>query len=191
MLKRVQGSGVEIPIDGGIDAAVDAASWADVVVLALGEPKNYSGEAQSRTDIVIPGAQQQLAEAVAATGTPMVVLLKNGRALALEGAVKDASAIVVTWFLGKKTGIAIADVLFGDYSPSGRLPISFPIRSGQQPYYYNHMNSGRPCGNKVQSFKNCWREIPNLALYPFGHGLTYTEFKYGQPTVSPASGMAW
>merc|ERR1719343_1052926 len=116
-----------------------------------------------------------LAEAVAAVGKPVVVLLKNGRALALHGAVKEASAILVTWFLGKETGTAIADLLFGDYSPSGRLPVSFPIRSGQQPYFYNHMSTGRPCTKKNKhGWKNCWRQTGNRALYPFGHGLTFT-----------------
>lgn len=191
LLRTVQGSGYETPIDGGIDDSVEAAQWADVVVLALGEPKVYSGESESRTDIVIPDAQQKLAEAVAATGTPVVVVLKNGRALALDGAVRDANAIVVSWFLGKKSGAAIADVLFGDYSPSGRLPVSFPQRSGQQPFFYNHMNSGRPCGGRREQWKNCWREITNMALYPFGHGLTYTTFEYSMPTISPASGMEW
>ena len=103
-LRTAAGSGIEAPLPGGIAAAVAAAKWADVVVLALGEPTEYTGEAQSRTDIVVPAAQQALAEAVGAVGTPVVVLLKNGRALALEGAVKNAEAIMVTWFLGKRSG---------------------------------------------------------------------------------------
>merc|ERR1712151_770554 len=107
-----------MPIDGGIEAAVEAASTADVVLLAIGEGQDFSGESQSRTQIVVPSAQQALAEAVAATGTPIVVLLKTGRALALTGAVRNAQAILVTWFLGSQTGPAIADVLFGLYSPS-------------------------------------------------------------------------
>ena len=172
-LKTVEGSLIEAPIPGGIAEATVAAEWADVVILALGEPKNYSGEAESRTDIVIPQPQQALAEAVSAVGKPTVVLLKNGRALALEGAVKNAHAIMVTWFLGKKTGEALADLLFGDNSPEGRLPVSFPVRSGQQPYHYNHASSGRPCvgdsppSTRGRAFKNCWREIANSALYPF------------------------
>ena len=188
-LKVVNGSGVETVVSGagGVAEAVAAAQWADVVVLALGEPKNYTGEAQSRTDITIPAAQMALAEAVAAAGKPVVVLLKNGRALELSGAVRDASAILVTWFLGKSTGTALADLLFGDFSPSGRLPVSFPVRSGQQPYFYNHASSGRPCtGKQPRRFKNCWREIGNEALYSFGHGLTYTSFSYGAPTFSSA-----
>jgi beta-glucosidase len=144
-LKTVEGSLVEAPTPRGIADATAAAQWADVVVLALGEPTNYSGEAQSRTDIIIPHAQQALAEAVSAVGKPTVVLLKNGRALALEGAVKNAQAIMVTWFLGKKSGEAIADLLFGDHSPEGRLPVSFTVRSGQQPYLLQSMCGASLC----------------------------------------------
>jgi beta-glucosidase len=182
-LKTIEGSLIEAPISGGIADATAAAEWADVVVLALGEPKNYSGEAESRTDIVIPQPQQALAEAVSAAGKPTVVLLKNGRALALEGAVKNAQAIMVTWFLGKKTGEALADLLFGDHSPEGRLPVSFPVRSGQQPYHYNHASSGRPCvgdsppSARGRAFKNCWREIANSALYPFVSALLFNKYR--------------
>jgi len=190
-LAIVRGCDFEHAIDGGIDAAVDAARAADVVVLAIGEPENFSGEAQSRLQIVIPAAQQALAEAVAATGTPVVALLRNGRALALHGAVRHAQAIVVTWFLGTQTGHAVADVLFGDYSPSARLPVSFPQDSGQQPYFYNHPRSGRPeLPDLPWAFKNRWREVPHAALYPFGHGLGYARFEYGPPVLDSAR-LAW
>ncbi|MCC4597273.1 glycoside hydrolase family 3 C-terminal domain-containing protein [Xanthomonas campestris pv. phormiicola] len=182
-LSVVPGCELEAPLDGGIDAAVAAARAADVVVLALGEPQRYSGEAQSRTQIVLPPAQQALAEAVAATGTPLVVLLRNGRALALQGAVRDAAAIAVTWYLGTQTGPAVADVLFGDYNPSARLPVSFPLDPGQQPYFYNHARTGRPELPTMSEFKARWREIPNAPLYPFGHGLSYTRFAYGAPQL--------
>ncbi len=138
------GCGLEEPIDGGIEAAVAAAHASDVVVLAIGEPQSYSGEAQSRTQIVVPPAHQALAEALAATGKPLVVLLRNGRALALHGAVRKAAAIVVTWYLGSQTGHGVADVLFGDYNPAGCLPVSFPQDSGQQPLFYNRSRTGRP-----------------------------------------------
>lgn len=184
LLEVVPGCALEDAVEGGIEAAVAAARRADVVVLALGEPQRYSGEAQSRVEIVVPAAQQALAEAVAATGTPVVVLLRNGRALALHGAVRDAQAIAVTWFLGTQTGHAVADVLFGDYSPSGRLPVSFPQHSGQQPYFYNHPRTGRPELPGMSEFKARWREIPNAPLYPFGHGLGYTTFAYGAPRLS-------
>ncbi|WP_101925564.1 MULTISPECIES: glycoside hydrolase family 3 N-terminal domain-containing protein [Luteimonas] len=189
-LDVVDGSGMEDGIDGGLDAAVDAARNADVVLLAIGEPQGYSGEAQSRTQIVLPPAQQALADAVAATGTPVVVLLRHGRALALHGAVRDADAILATWFLGSQTGPAVADVVFGDYNPSARLPVSFPIDSGQQPLYYNRQRTGRPELPDMQEFKSRWREMPHRPLYPFGHGLSYTAFEYGAVTLS-ADTLAW
>ncbi|MDQ1232235.1 glycoside hydrolase family 3 N-terminal domain-containing protein [Sphingomonas sp. SORGH_AS_0879] len=184
------GSGVEQPLPGGIEAAIAAALAADVVVLAIGESESMSGEAQSRTSITVPAPQMELAEAVAKTGKPVVVLLKNGRGLALEGAVRDAPAILITWFLGSETGHAIADILFGAVGPSGRLPLSFPHESGQEPYYYAHKATGRPApeGPRVP-YKTQWRTAPNAALYPFGHGLTYGAVRYGAAEV-PAT-LAW
>lgn len=173
------GSGVEEVIPGGIEAAVGAARAADVVILSIGESQTMSGEAQSRAEIVVPAAQQALAEAVAATGKPIVVLLKNGRGLALQGAVRDASAILVTWQLGTESGNAIADVIYGEHGPSGRLPISFPFDSGQEPYHYDHKTTGRPNPpGPLQPYKAHYRGIPNAALYPFGHGLTYGKIDY-------------
>ena len=187
----VAGSGVEEAVPGGIDAAVAAARAADIVLLAIGENEGMSGEAQSRAEIVVPAAQQALAEAVAAVGKPVVVVLKNGRALALQGAVADAPAILVTWFLGTESGNATADVLFGAYSPSGRLPCSFPRAPGQQPYYYSHKPTGRPnpSDDKLEPYKAHYRGIRNKALYPFGHGLTYGKIEYSGPKV--ASTLAW
>ena len=184
------GSGVEEPLAGGIEAAVAAARQADVVVLAIGEGQGMSGEAQSRTEIVVPEPQQRLVEAIAATGKRMVIVLKNGRALALSGAVANAPAILVTWFLGTETGHAIADVLFGAHGPSGRLPASFPRASGQEPYYYAHKTTGRPNPpGPLEAYKTHFRGLPNSALYPFGHGLTYGKIEYsdfalGSPTLS-------
>ncbi|MES2327445.1 MAG: glycoside hydrolase family 3 N-terminal domain-containing protein [Pseudomonadota bacterium] len=179
LLIVAQGSGVEAPLPGGIERAVAAARQADVVILAIGEDSGMSGEAQSRTEIVVPEPQQQLAEAVAAVGKPVIIVLKHGRALALRGAVANAQAILATWFLGTETGNAIADVLFGAYSPSGRLPASFPRASGQEPYYYAHKSTGRPNPpGDLQPYKAHFRGIPNSALYPFGHGLTYGKIDY-------------
>lgn len=185
------GSGVEEALPGGIAAAVAAAQAADVVLLAIGESENMSGEAQSRPEIVVPAAQQALAEAVAAVGKPVVVVLKNGRALALQGAVANAPAILVTWFLGTESGNATADVLFGEYSPSGRLPCSFPRSPGQQPYYYAHKATGRPnpSDDKLEPYKAHYRGIPNKALYPFGHGLTYGKIDYAGLKAAPT--LAW
>ncbi|KAA8919802.1 beta-glucosidase [Xanthomonas sontii] len=185
-LQVVEGCAFEQALPGGVQAAVAAATAADVAILAIGEPLRYSGEAQSRTDISIPGAQQSLLAAVAATGTPVVVVLSNGRALVLDGAVLDAPAILVSWFLGSASGPALADILLGVHGPSGRLPVSFPHESGQSPYYYAHKPTGRPDPrpNALTPFTTHYRTISNTALFPFGHGLTYGRIEYGELTLS-------
>lgn len=189
-LTVVRGSDVEAPLAGGIEAAVMAAGQADVVLLAIGESTEMSAESKSRVDIGIPAPQLALAEAVAATGKPVVVLLRNGRGMELAGAVKDAPAILVTWFLGSETGNAVADILFGDHAPTGRLPVSFPHRSGQSPFYYAHKATGRPSKPTDTEFTSKFREVPHLALYPFGHGLTYGAVEYSPVRLS-APTMAW
>ena len=179
-----QGSDIEAALPGGIAAAVAAAQAADIVLLAVGESQLMSGEAQSRTEITIPAPQMALAEAVAATGKPVIVLLRHGRALALHGAVKDAPAILATWFLGSESGHAIADVLFGNVNPSAKLSASFPNESGQEPYFYNHKNTGRGAPETgSQDYKSRYRETKNEALYPFGHGLSYTTFAISNVSV--------
>jgi beta-glucosidase len=184
----VEGSGVEEPLPGGLDKALAAAKAADVVILAIGESQGMSGEAQSRTEIVVPAPQQALAEAVARAGKPLVVVLKHGRALALEGAVADAPAILATWFLGTETGTAIADVLFGAYGPSGRLPASFPWKSGQEPYYYAHKPTGRANPPRPREANKAHVPgIPNSARFPFGHGLTYGKIDYSGLALSASS----
>ncbi len=174
----------EKPIPGGVEAAVRAARAADVVVLYLGEQAQMTGEATSTTSITIPPAQQELAEAVLAVGKPVIVLLKHGRALALTGAVRDAKALVCSWFLGSESGNALADVLFGDFAPQGRLPVSFPQAPGQEPYYYDHRSTGRPQLDGVTAYKARYRDVSNEPLFPFGHGLTYSTVAYGPPRVS-------
>jgi len=185
-LTIARGSNVESPLPGGIEAAVAAARDADVVVLAIGESQKMSGESRSRSDIGLPQPQQDLAEAVAATGKPVVVLLSNGRAMALKGAVRNARAILVTWFLGVQTGHAIADVVFGDFNPSGRLPVSFPQTAGQVPYYYAHKRTGRPSpeGAPGTSFKTRYVDATNEALYPFGFGIGYASVRYDDVELS-------
>lgn len=179
LVTAVDGSGIEEALPGGIDAAVAAANAADIVVLAIGEGQGMSGEAQSRADITVPAPQMALAEAVAATGKPIVVALRHGRALALSGAVADAPAILATWFLGSESGPATADILFGVQSPSARLPVSFPFATGQQPYHYAHKNTGRPnLGDKPEPYRARYRETLNRARFPFGHGLTYGRIGY-------------
>ncbi|NVM77508.1 beta-glucosidase [Duganella sp. SG902] len=180
------GSGVERPLAGGIEAAVAAARGADVVVLYVGEAANMSGEGASRVDITIPKAQVDLIDAVAAVGKPMVILLKHGRALELPNSVRNAQAVVCTWFLGSESGNAIADVLFGDFAPQGRLPVSFPRRAGQQPFYYNHRVTGRPSLTEGPPVGARYREVSTSALYPFGHGLGYSTVTYGATEISQA-----
>jgi len=191
-LTVARGSGVESALDGGIDEAVRAAANADVIVLAIGESQKMSGEAQSRTEIVVPAPQMALVDAMAALNKPMVILLRNGRALALEGNVKNAQAVVVTWFLGEQMGHAVADVIFGEHGPSARLPISFPHKSGQQPYSYDHKNTGRPANPDlpVEEYKARYRETTNTALYPFGFGLTYGDVVYG-PVEMASDQLPW
>lgn len=190
-LTVVKGSGIDAPIEGGIARAVAAARAADVVLLAVGEGQDMSGEASSRSEIVVPEAQQALAEAVAAAGKPVVVLLSCGRALALEGAVRGADAILVQWFLGSEAGNAVADILFGKAAPSGRLPVSFPQEPGQQPFFYNHKSTGRAqLPGEGPKFKARYKNVSHEALYPFGFGLSYGRVAYG-PTRVDRSIVPW
>ncbi len=178
------GSAAESAIPGGIEAAVKAAREADIAVLFLGETDEMSDEGASKSSIVIPRAQQELAQAVAATGKPMVVILKHGRALALRGAVRDAPAILCSWFLGSESGHALADILFGDHAPQARLPVSFPQAPGQEPLYYDHRATGRPQVDPHERFVAHYRDVTNEPLYAFGHGLTFSAIAYGATKVS-------
>lgn len=191
-LTFVRGADPEAAIAGGVEAAVAAAAAADVVILAVGESTPMSAEAQSRADIVVPEPQQSLAEAVKAVGKPTVVLLRTGRGLALKGAIKDAEAILVTWFLGSQHGHALADLLFGDHAPQGRLPVSFPHVSGQQPFHYDHKPTGRPADPAPprEEYRTQFREVPHSAAFAFGHGLTYGRLTYG-PTRTSSATMSW
>ena len=171
---------------GGIPAAVEAARNADAVILALGESREMSGEAASRSSLDIPGVQNSLLESVAALGKPVILVLMNGRPLAIPRAVERAGAVLETWFLGVQTGNAIADVIFGDYNPSGRLPVTFPRSVGQVPFYYNHKNTGRPADD-TSKYTSRYMDIPSSPLFPFGYGMSYTTFDYSGLTVSPVS----
>jgi beta-glucosidase len=166
----------------GIAEAVRVAQQANVVVLVIGESPSQSAEASSRARIGLPGAQQRLAEAIVATGKPVVVVLMNGRPLALQWLDDHAPAIVETWFLGVEHGTATADVLFGDYNPGGRLTTTFPRSVGQVPIYYAHKNTGRPAA--ADHYTSKYIDAPWTPLYPFGHGLSYTTFRYGAPRLS-------
>jgi beta-glucosidase len=167
----------------GFAAAVAAARQADAVVLVIGETAAMSGEATSRATIDVPGVQEQLARAVFATGKPVVTVLMNGRPLAIDWLSENAPAILESWFLGVETGNAVADVLFGDVNPSGKLPVTFPRVTGQVPIYYNHKNTGRP-PRAEEHYTSKYLDVPWTPLYPFGYGLSYTTFSYGAPRLS-------
>jgi len=184
-----RGSGLEDSSTAGFAEAVAAAKRASVAVLVLGEHEDMSGEAASRSILGLPGVQEQLLEAVAATGTPVVLVLMNGHPLILEWAADHVPAIVETWFLGVEAGNAIGDVLFGDANPSGKLPVTLPHSLGQIPLYYNHRNTGRPyeANNK---FTSKYLDVPVTPRYPFGFGLSYTTFAYSNLKLSTARARA-
>jgi beta-glucosidase len=165
-----------------IREAVAAAARADVVVAVVGEASEMTGEAASRSDIGIPASQQELLKALAATGKPLVLILMNGRPLTLGWENEHAGAILETWFGGTEAGNAVADVLYGHHNPSGKLTVSFPRNVGQIPVYYNHKNTGRPM-DPDNKFSSKYLDVPNDPLYPFGYGLSYTQFTYGAPTL--------
>ena len=160
-----------------IAEAVAAANSADVIVMALGEPRDWSGESSSRSDLGLPGRQQELFDAVAATSKPVIVVLFNGRPLAIPQIQSKAAAILEAWFPGIQGGNGVADVLFGVVDPAGRLTTTFPNSVGQVPFYYNHFNTGRP---GFGEYKGNYADGPTVPLYPFGFGLTYTKFEYGK-----------
>lgn len=161
----------------GFAEAIEAANKADVVVMSLGEAHDMSGEAKSRSSIRIPGVQEELLKAICATGKPVVLLVNAGRPLVFEWASDNVPAILYTWWLGTEAGNSIADVLFGDYNPSGKLPMSFPRTEGQIPIYYNHYNTGRPAKNDEDKlYVSAYIDLANTPKYPFGYGLSYTHF---------------
>ena len=161
----------------GIVPAVEIARQADVVMLVLGESSDMSGEAASRSSLDLPGQQEKLLEAVAATGKPIVLVLMSGRPLAISWAAEHVAAILEAWFPGVEGGNAVADVVFGDINPSGRLPLSFPRAVGQVPIYYSHLNTGRPPGVDPR-YQTGYVDLPSPPLYPFGYGLSYSKFLY-------------
>jgi beta-glucosidase len=167
--------------------AVAAANAAQQVVLALGETREMSGEATSRTNIDLPGNQQELIDEIKATGKPFVVVLFNGRPLTLTKVDAAAPAILEAWFPGVEAGNAVADVLFGKVNPGGKLPDSFPRVLGQVPIYYNHLPTGRPC-DVTQKYNSRYRDLNSCdPLYPFGYGLSYTTFSVSNLRLNKSS----
>ncbi|MBI3926821.1 MAG: beta-glucosidase BglX [Armatimonadetes bacterium] len=163
------------PAEGGLERAVQAAREADAVLVVVGETAEMSGEAASRSSLDLPGRQLELVQAIHATGKPYAVVLMNGRPLALPWIAENSPAILETWFAGTEAGNGIADVLFGDVNPSGKLPVTFPRAVGQVPLYYSHKSTGRPPGQGKYTSK--YLDVPVTPLYPFGHGLSYTRFE--------------
>lgn len=170
------GCGIQEEDTSGFEEAVRLAREADITIFVAGESKEMSGENRNRAWLGLPGVQQQLFDQLKKTGTPIVAVLMNGRPLTIPELARDADAILETWHLGTQSGNATADVLFGDYNPSGKLTVSFPKAVGQIPVYYNHKNTGRPLFDK-------YIDMDDQPMYPFGFGLSYTTFHYSRLTL--------
>jgi len=186
-----RGAPVDTQSTAGFAAAEEAARTADAVILVLGEGADMSGEAASRASIALPGSQLALAQAVtraaraANPGKPVIAVLANGHPLAVPWLADSTSALLETWFLGVEQGHAVADVLFGDYNPSGHLPVSLPRATGQIPIYYDHKNTGRPAAAD-NKYTSKYLDLPWTPLFPFGYGLSYTTFAYSNLRLSSA-----
>ncbi len=180
-----KGCDIEGENKNGFAEAVKIAKQSDVVILSIGERRDMSGEARSRSNICIPGVQEDLLEVLLATGKPVVVLINAGRPLVFNYTSDHAPAILYTWWLGSEAGNAIADVLFGDYNPSAKLSISFPRSVGQVPIYYSHFNTGRPATSDHSHFNNSsYQDLSIFPKYEFGYGLSYSTFKYSNVQLS-------
>lgn len=180
------GSDIETISEEQIQDALHAAKDADVIVLALGEDSEMSGEAGCRADIRLPEAQLELIQRMKELGKPIVSVLFNGRPLDLHGVWDETDAVLEAWYPGTEGGAAVADLIYGDVNPSGRLAMSFPYSAGQIPVYYNHYNTGRPKGapDAQERYVSQYLDIPNSPLFPFGYGLSYTEFTYSGMELS-------
>ena len=178
-----EGCEITDPSKDGFKEAIDKANDADVIILCVGESRSMSGEAYSRSSLDLPGVQEDLAKELFKTGKPIIAVLMNGRPLSINWLNENADAILETWFAGTMTGDAVAQVLFGDYNPSGKLPVTFPRTVGQVPIYYNHKNTGRP-GDEKNRYTSKYLDLPLTPLYPFGYGLSYTTFEYSGVTLS-------
>lgn len=184
--RAIEEEKIEADKEKDLEEALKAASKSEVVVMALGEHYLQSGEGGSRTEISLEQAQVNLIEKVKELGKPIVLVLFNGRPLVLTNVVDKVDAIIEAWFPGTEGGRAVSDVLFGDYNPSGRLTMSFPRRVGQVPLHYNEFNTGRPVKTSIHNsrFTSRYIDVENTPLYPFGYGLSYTKFEYGDIKIS-------
>ncbi|TSA42280.1 MAG: glycosyl hydrolase, partial [Chitinophagaceae bacterium] len=184
-LLYAKGCDIEGDNKDGFAEAVAVAQQADVVILSIGERRDMSGEAKSRSNINIPGVQEELLKVLLATGKPVVVLINAGRPLVFNYTADHAPAILYTWWLGSEAGKAIADVLFGDVNPSAKLPISFPRNEGQIPIYYSHFNTGRPATSDTnRNYNSSYNDLSIFPKYEFGFGLSYTKFEYSHLQLS-------
>jgi beta-glucosidase len=189
-LNRITSDRTEVEIDprpaqAMIDEALKAAAVADVIIAAVGESRGMSHESASRTTLDIPAPQRALLTALRATGKPLVLVLMNGRPLSLVREKEQADAMLETWFSGTEGGHAIADLLFGDYNPSGKLPVTFPRSVGQVPMYYSHLTIGRPfVPGQEGNYKSQYFDEDTTPLFPFGYGLSYTQFEVSEPRLS-------
>jgi beta-glucosidase len=183
-LLYAKGCGVQSDSKADFQEAIAVANQSDVVILSIGEAWNMSGEAKSRSNIHLPGVQEDLIKELQKTGKPIVILINAGRPLIFNWTADNMPTIVYTWWLGSEAGNAIADVLFGDYNPSGKLPMSFPREEGQIPIYYNHFSTGRPSINEDKIYKSAYIDLPNTPKFPFGYGLSYTSFSYSDLKLS-------
>jgi beta-glucosidase len=188
-LLHAKGCDVQSDSRAGFAQAVEAAKNADAVVLTVGETWDMSGEAKSRTDIHLPGVQEELFQALKATGKPVIVVVFGGRPLIFNTIADQADAILMAWWPGAEGGHALADVLSGDYNPAGKLPITFPRAVGQIPIAYNQQyNTGRPVTKPGDTrYKSAYIDAPNTPRYAFGYGLSYTSFKYSDLKISRSS----
>lgn len=184
-LQYSRGCAIDDSSEAGFAEAVQTALQCDVVVMAMGERADMTGEAKSKSNIHLPGVQEKLIQAVVATGKPVVVILMAGRPMVFNWTAEHVPAILYSWWLGNQAGNAIADVLFGRYNPAGKLPITFPRSEGQIPVYYNYLNTGRPASNERDlNYRSAYIDLLNSPQYAFGHGLSYTAFSYGNLKIS-------
>ncbi len=184
-LQYARGCAIDDSSEAGFAEAIQTALQSDIVVMAMGERADMTGEAKSKSNIHLPGVQEKLIQAIVATGKPVVVILMAGRPMVFSWTAEHVPAILYTWWLGNQAGNAIADVLFGKYNPAGKLPMTFPRTEGQIPVYYNYLNTGRPASNETdRNYRSAYIDLLNSPQYAFGHGLSYTTFEYSHLNIS-------
>jgi len=184
--EHIKGCEIEGNDKSQFNTILEKAKVSDVIILAIGEHKDMSGEATSKSMIRIPGVQEDLLKALKSTGKPIITVVMNGRPLVLKDVDENSDAVLEAWWLGTQTGHALADIIYGDYNPSGKLPISFPRNEGQIPIYYNAKTTGRPM-NPNDKYTTKYIDVPNTPMYSFGYGLSYTTFTYSIPSTSKVS----